>query len=359
MELAENGVIALKQGRAGLVRLNRPKALNAVTLEMIAALEAFYHACAKDPHIYGIVMEAEGKAFSAGGDIRTIREVIARDPAEADRYYALEYQHNWTLQCFRKPHIALQNGVTMGGGVGISLYGTHRVAGEAMAFAMPETGIGFFPDIGGGFFLTRMPGMAGLYLGLTGHICNRADAYYAGAVTHCIPSETFETVRAAVIEGEPVDPILDGLHEDPGESFLATHREPIDRIFAAPSLEGILQGLERERGAWAHFAQDSLATLTKKSPLALKVTFEQLRRGKNYQTLKQALIAEYRLATRMIRQPDFAEGIRAAIIDKDRAPKWLPPSLGEVSDAFVQSLFEPLPGGDLALTDYWSPPGGG
>ncbi len=356
MEQAGNGIVIEIQGRAGLVRLDRPKALNAVTLEMIAALEAFYHRCAKDPHIYGVLMEAEGKAFSAGGDIRNIRELIASDLPQADRYYAGEYQHNWSLECFKKPHVALMNGVAMGGGVGVSIYGTHRAAGEAMAFAMPETGIGFFPDIGGGWFLPRMPGAIGMFLGLTGHICNRADAYYAGAVTHCIPAAQFAAVKAAIIEGEPIDIVLDSLHEDPSESFLQKHREPIDRIFAAPSLEAILAGLEAEQGDWRSFAEDALAALAKKAPLPLKVAFEQLRRGKSYRSLKEALIVEYRLATRMIRRPDFSEGIRAAVIDKDRAPQWQPRSLGEVSDAFVQSLFEPLPGGDLTLKDYWMPP---
>lgn len=356
MDQAGNDIVIAMEGRAALVRLNRPKALNSVTLEMIRELEALYHRCAKDPHIYGIAMEAEGKAFSAGGDIRTIREWIQKDLAQADAFYAEEYQHNWSLQCLRKPHVALMNGIAMGGGVGISIFGTHRVAGENMAFAMPETGIGFFPDIGGGWFLPRMPGMAGMYLGLAGHICNRADAYYIGIVTHCIPAAQFDTVKAAMIEAEPIDPILDGLHEDPGESYLEKHREPIDRVFSAPSLEEILRRLEDERGAWRDWAQETLAALAKKSPLALKAAFEQLRRGKSYKTLKEALIVEYRLATRFIRLPDFSEGIRAVIIDKDQSPKWQPASLGEVSEAFVQSLFEPLPQGDLSLADYWMPP---
>ncbi len=356
MQEAGNDIVTAIEGRAALVRLNRPKALNAVTLEMIHALEALCHACAKDLHIYGIVMEAEGKAFSAGGDIRTIRELIQNDLAQADRYYAEEYQHNWSLQCFRKRHVALMNGVAMGGGVGISIFGTHRVAGENMAFAMPETGIGFFPDIGGGWFLPRMPGMAGLYLGLTGHVCNRADAYYAGVVTHCIPAAQFETVKAAMIEAEPVDPLLDGLHEHPGVGHLEKHREPIGRIFSAPSLEEILKRLEQEQGAWRDWAQQTLSVLSKKSPLSLKVTFEQLRRGKGYKTLKEALIVEYRLAARLIRLPDFSEGIRAVIVDKDQSPKWQPASLSEASEAHVQSLFEPLSQGDLTLADYWVPP---
>ncbi|MGA7325575.1 MAG: enoyl-CoA hydratase/isomerase family protein [Rhodomicrobium sp.] len=356
MDQDGNEIILAESGRAGLVKLNRPKALNAVTFVMIRALEPFYHRCAKNPHIYGIVMEAEGKAFSAGGDIRTLHEWIQNDIAEADQFYAEEYQHNWTLESFRKPHVALMNGIAMGGGAGISLYGTHRAAGENMAFAMPETGIGFFPDIGGGWFLPRMPGMIGMYLGLTGYICDRASAYYAGVVTHCIPAAQFVTVKEAMTEGEPVDPILDGLHEQPGESFLERHREPIDRIFAAASLDEILTGLEREVGPWRGWARETLETLGKKSPLALKITFEQLRRGRQYRTLKEALVVEYRLATRTIRQPDFPEGIRAVIVDKDYSPKWQPASLAEVDDGFVQSLFAPLPAGDLLLEDYWTPP---
>lgn len=356
MDQAGNDIVTAIEGRAAIARLNRPKALNAVTLEMICALEALCHRCAKDPHIYAILMEAEGKAFSAGGDIRTIRDWTQNDLPQADRFYAEEYQHNWSLQCLKKRHIALMNGIAMGGGVGISIFGTHRIAGEKMAFAMPETGIGFFPDIGGGWFLPRMPGMAGMYLGLAGRICDRADAYYAGAVTHCIPAAKFETVKRAAIEADPIDEILDGLHEHPGESYLEKHREPIGRIFSAPSLEEILRRLENERGAWQDFAQETLAALSKKSPLALKVAFEQLRRGKSYRTLKQALIVEYRVATRLIRMHDFPEGIRAVVVDKDQSPKWQPASLDEVSDAFVQSLFEPLPGGDLKLIDYWVPP---
>jgi enoyl-CoA hydratase len=356
MQEAGSEIVIGIEGRAGIARLNRPKALNAVTPGILSALEALCHLCAKDPHIYGIVLEAEGKAFSAGGDIRSIREWIKNDLAKADRFYAGEYQHNWSLQCFRKPHVALMNGVTMGGGVGISIYGTHRAAGESMSFAMPETGIGFFPDIGGGWFLPRMPGETGMYLGLTGHICARADAYYAGAVTHCIPSTQFEAVKAAMIEGEPIDSILDGLHEYPGESFLEQRREPIGRIFSASSVEGILRALENDDGPWRDWAQETLAVLAKKSPLALKVTFEQIRRGRHYKTLKEALIAEYRLATRFIRQPDFPEGIRAVIVDKDQSPEWQPRALGEVSEAAVQSLFEPLPGGELTLIDYWVPP---
>ena len=358
MDEAPNEVICSQRDRAGLIRLNRPKALNALTLGMIRGLETFTHACAKNPHIYGIVMEAEGKGFCAGGDIRTVSDWGRNSPGEADQFYIEEYQHNWTLQCFRKPHVALINGITMGGGVGVCLYGTHRVAGENIRFAMPETGIGFVPDIGASWFLPRMPGKLGLYLGLTGRICDRADCYYIGFATHCVPAGEFETIKAAMIEGEPIDAVLDGLHEPPGESELQRLRDPIDRIFSAPSLEAILKGLEREQGEWKDWAQKTLSILAKRSPLSLKVTFEALKRGSGFKTLKEALVVEYRLATRMIRRHDFHEGVRAIIIDKDQSPKWDPPSLAEASDALLQSLFAPLPGGDLELKDYWSPASG-
>ena len=356
MSAVQDEIVCSEQGRAGIVRLTRSKALNALSLGMIRELEAFKHTCAKNPHICGIVLEAEGKAFCAGGDIRLICDWARDCPGEADRFYTEEYQHNWTLECFRKPHIALMNGITMGGGVGISLYGTHRIAGENVKFAMPETGIGFIPDVGGSWFLPRMPGKMGFYLGLTGRVCGRADTYYLGVATHCIPAAKFEAVKAAMIEGEPIDPILDGLHEPPGESPLERLRTPIDRIFAAPSLEDVLRGLEREQGEWRDWAQETLAILSKRSPLSLKVTFELLKRGSAYKSLKEALIVEYRVATRMIRRHDFGEGVRAIIVDKDQSPRWQPTTLGDVTPALLQSLFEPLPGGDLALKDYWTPP---
>jgi enoyl-CoA hydratase len=353
MEEAPKDIICAEQGRAGLIRLTRPKALNALTIGMIGELEAFTHRCAKNPHIYGIVMEAEGKGFCAGGDIRAVRDWSLNSPEEADRYYIEEYQHNWTLQCFRKPHVALIDGITMGGGAGICLYGTHRVAGEAMSFAMPETGIGFLPDVGGSWFLPRMPGAAGVYLGLTGRQIGRADAYYLGITTHCVSASQFEAIRSAMIEAQPIDALLDGLHQPPGESAVEKLREPISRIFGAASLEDVFSGLEREDGEWRDWARETLEILVKRSPLSLKVTFELLKRGKAFKTLKEALIVEYRLATRMIRAHDFREGVRAVIVDKDQSPEWEHASIGEVSDARLSSLFAPLPGGDLNLKDCW------
>jgi enoyl-CoA hydratase len=353
---SEEEVILAEQGRAGLIRLNRPKALNALTLGMIRSLEAFYHRCAKSPQIYGVVMEAEGRIFSAGGDIRAIYGWLREKPEAAERYYAEEYRHIWTLQCFRKPHVALINGVMMGGGVGVCLYGTHRVAGENMRFAMPETGIGFFPDIGASWFFPRMPGKIGLYLALTGSIVNRADAYYLGLVTHCIASEKFDIVKSAMIDAEPVDTVLDELHVSPEASVLEQLRPIIDRCFSADSVEDIIARLEKETGDDADFARATLETLSKRSPLSLKATFEQLRRGKDYKSLKEALSVEYRIASGFVRQPDLLEGIRAVIIDKDQAPRWQPPTLGEVDETTVLALFAPPASGDLNLPDPSGPP---
>jgi enoyl-CoA hydratase len=358
MEQSRNEVTLIEEGRAGIICLNRPKALNALTLTMIRAIEPFYHRCARASHIYGVILEAEGKAFCAGGDIRGLYTWGMENKLdEAARFYAEEYQHNWTLECFRKPHVALINGVMMGGGIGLSIYGTHRVAGENLRFAMPETAIGFFPDIGGSWFLPRMPGMTGLYLGLTGNSIGPADAYYLGVVTQCIPSERFGEIKAAMIESDPIDLALDTRHENPGPSNLGKLRPIIDRVFSAPSLEHVFRALERETGEWQDWARETLATLYKRSPLSLAVTFEQLRRGRVCRTLKEALIMEYRVGVRMLREPDFYEGVRAVIIDKDQAPKWQARSIGEVDGSFVKSLFEPLPEGDLKLIDYFKVPG--
>jgi enoyl-CoA hydratase len=344
-------VICEERGRAGFITLNRPKALNAVTLDMIHALHRFTKACAASKTIYGIVMEGEGKAFSAGGDIRAIYDHGRTNTSAVEKFYADEYAHNWTLERFKKPHVALIDGVVMGGGVGVSIYGTHRVGGTAYRFAMPETGIGFFPDIGGGWFLPRLPGAMGMYLGLTGKIIGQADAYACGLITHCIPRERFEEIKTAMADGQPVDQVLNGLHQDPGPGALAPVRSFIDRAFAKPTLVGILAALEAETGEHAAFAQETLTHLRKRSPLSMRVTFEQLKRGPTYATLKEALIVEYRLATRFLREPDLYEGIRAVIVDKTHDPKWDAARVEDIPEERVQAFFAPLPGGDLVLPD--------
>ena len=348
-------ILVREEGRAGFLTLNRPKALNALTPGMIATLEGNYVKWASVARVYGIVLDAvPGRAFCGGGDIRSLVTLGQQDPAGALQFFRDEYQHNWTLQRFIKPSVSLIDGFVMGGGVGISLYGTHRVAGENFVFAMPETGIGFFPDIGGGYFLPRFPGETGMYLGLTGNSIERADALYAGVATHCIDADEFDTIRAAMIEGDPIDALLDGLHRNPGESELAMLRPVIDRIFSAESVETILARLDEERGAHAEWASRTAALLRQRSPLSQKVTFRQIREGARQPLLKEQLKTEFRLAARLVLGHDLREGVRSQIIDKDRSPKWQPATLEEVTPAMIADCFAPLGRDELELMDRWT-----
>jgi enoyl-CoA hydratase len=230
------------------------------------------------------------------------------------------------------------NGLVFGGGIGISLYGTHKVAGENYSFAMPEAGIGFFPDVGATYFLPRMPGKIGLYLALTGNRIGRADAYALGLLTHCIDSREFDSIREAMCEADPIDPVLDGRHADPGPSPLLEMQERIDRHFSAESVEGIVASLQGVSGADAEWARETAAKIGKSSPLGLKITFHQMR---NFQgiSLKKALELEARIARCFLGGEEFYEGIRAFLIDKDAKPKWSPATLEEVSDEMVEAFF--------------------
>lgn len=348
-------ILFREEGRAGLITLNRPKALNALTRDMVRAMEAQYVKWATAPRVYGIIVDAApGRAFCGGGDIRSLVEHVSDNLTEVMAFFRDEYQLNWSLECFTKPNVALIDGIVMGGGVGISIYGTHRVAGENFRFAMPEVGIGFFPDIGGGYFLARLPGEMGMYLALTGRSIGRADAYYLGIATHCIDATEFDKIRAAMIEGDPIDPALDGLHRDPGESELEQLRETVDRIFNAPDVETILERLDGESGAHAAWARETAAAIRTAAPLSLKVTFTQIRRAANLSSLKQALIVDYRLATAFVAGHDFREGVRAALIDKDRSPKWRPQTLAQASEATIAACFAKADGDELELKDRWT-----
>ena len=344
-----------EQGRAGILTLNRPKALNALTHGMIKAMEAQYLKWAATPRIYGVVLEAApGRAFCGGGDLLSLMYDAGNNFETTRTFFRDEYQHNWTLECFTKPNVSLIDGIVMGGGLGISLYGTHRVAGANLLAAMPETGIGLFPDIGAGFFLPRLPGETGLYLGLTGRSFGRADAFYLGIATHCIDAGDYDTIRNAMIEGNPIDAVLDGLHRHPGEGEIAAFRSAVDRIFAAESVEAILSRLDAETGPHADWARETAAIIRQRAPLSLKVTFRQLREGRTAASLKEELKTEFRLTSRMLPRPDLREGVRAALIDKDRSPKWQPASLAEVTDDMVEACFAPLGADELELQDRWT-----
>lgn len=349
---SDQDIVCEARNRCGLITLRRPKALNALTYDMIQEMERHYLAWADDPHIYGVVIQStDPRAFCSGGDLKALYNWKQR--GEIDTLlglYGLEYQHNWTLERFVKPNVSLIDGVVMGGGVGISIYGTHRVVTDKLRFAMPEVGIGFIPDCGASYFLPRLAGETGMYLALTGRSIGHADAYALGLVTHCIPAARFASIRDGMTEAEPVDPMLDSLHADPGPSALMALRPLIDQAFGADSVEEILERLLAVRGEGEAWARETAADIGKKSPTALKVTFRQMRLGASL-GLDAALQLEYRIAHRFIVGDEFYEGIRAAVIDKDQRPKWRPASLEAVGEAMIDTYFEPLPAGELSLGD--------
>jgi enoyl-CoA hydratase len=341
----EPEVLLEQRGRIGLITLNKPKALNALSLSMIHAITPQLEAWAVDDSVDAVVIQGTGeKAFCAGGDIRDLYE--GRGTDFGPTYYAVEYKLNVMIHTYPKPYIALMDGVTMGGGVGMSVHGSHRVVSDRILFAMPETGIGLFPDIGASWFLPCCPGEIGMYLGLTGHRLRAADTLYAGIGDVHVPAERNDALIAALVaasalDGDGVAAILRDFAVDPGEAPLAAHRDAIDRCFAGDSVEDILARLAAEDSDWARAQIETLAT---KSPTALKVTHRQLRLGARIESIADIMAMEYRLADRSFRGHDLFEGIRAVVIDKDGAPQWNPTTLDAVSDADVDEYFEPVAG---------------
>jgi enoyl-CoA hydratase len=347
---ADGALSAVIDGAAGVIALNRPRALNALTSAMRAAIGEAFAAWSRDPQVYAAVIVSESdRAFCAGGDVREMVECGRRSLEEARRLLAAEYALNWQLDCFSKPTVSLMDGMVMGSGVGISLYGTHRVAGERYRFAMPETGIGLFPDDGVCWVFARLPDEIGMYLALTGRSLARADAYRLGLVTHCLPARQFAEVRTAIADADPVDPVLDARHVEPGPGELDALRPAIARCFAGDSVEAIVAGLEAERGDTRAWAEGVLQDVARCSPTSLKVAHRHVRKAKTLD-LAATLAHDYRIACRCMAGHDFYEGVRAALIDRDCAPKWKPAHLAEVSEAMVEAYFAPLDAAELQLT---------
>lgn len=337
-----------KRGRAGLITLNRPKALNALTLDMVRAMRAKLDTWRDDNGVELVVIRGAGeRAFCAGGDIRALHDSGKAGTPYVIDFYAHEYRLNRVIKRYPKPYIALINGIVMGGGVGVSVHGQYRIAGEGCVFAMPETGIGLFPDVGGTYFLPRCPGEVGLYLGLTGARLDVTDAKYAGVATHVVPAAQHEALIAALSDGaHPVERTLAQFaisHEN--KSKIAGLQQAIDRHFAHGSVEEIFASLETDPSL---FAAETLKALRTKSPISLKVAYRQIREGKEL-GFEDCMRLEFRLTNRFMRGHDFYEGVRAAILEKDNAPKWQPPSLEAVTAAHVDAYFAALPNGDLTL----------
>jgi len=342
----EDDILFERRGAAGVVTLNRPAALNAVTHAMVLTLRAQLDAWADDPAITRVlVMAAGNRAFSAGGDIRALYELGRAGKHDAMlQFWRDEYPLNVAIKNCRKPYVALIDGIVMGGGVGVSVHGSHRVAGERFQFAMPEVGIGFFPDVGATWFLPRLPGELGAYCGLTGERFNGADALAAGFATHRIASARFPALIEALAGTVPVDAVLAAFAEPAGEGPIMARRQTIDRLFAANRVEDILAALDREAAsgsADAEWAAKTAATTRSKSPLSLKLALAQVRRGKAWD-FETCMRMEFRIVSRIVHGHDFYEGVRAVIVDKDNAPRWRPATLADVGDAEVERHFAPL-----------------
>lgn len=346
MPASDSEILFDRRGAAGLVILNRPQALNAVSHGMVSALAAQLAEWQADAAVTRVVVTANGgRAFSAGGDLRGLYDLgRAGRYEEALSFFREEYLLNAMIKHYRKPYVSLIDGIVMGGGAGISVHGSHRVAGDCFTFAMPEVSIGFFPDIGATWFLTRMAGELGTYCALTGERLNAADGVGSGIATHRVASSRFPELLEALCGNVSVDAILGAFAQPAGEGPVA-RRPAIDRTFDKDRIEDILGTLDHTAsrgGTEAEFARATAALMRTKSPTSLKVTLRQLRLGKSCD-FDQCMRTEYRIVSRVARGHDLYEGIRAVIIDKDQTPRWQPAALEAVSDAEVERHFAPVP----------------
>ena len=338
----------------GIITLNRPKALNALTLGMIREITPQLAAWQEDSQIKAVLIRGAGdRAFCAGGDVRAVWEAGRKGDRLTEEFFRDEYRLNRLIHFFPKPYVALIDGITMGGGVGLSVHGSHRVAGDRTMLAMPEVGIGLFPDVGGTYFLPRLPGRFGLFLALTGWRLHAADAIYCGVATDYVPSDRMEDLTNALgavdwsSDGAEVlvDRVIDSFKSDPGAAELAAHRDIVEHCFSARSVESILQALD---GAGDDWAQKVARIVRRQSPTSLKVAFEQLERGAALD-FDQAMIQEYRMSQAFMAGGDFYEGIRAVLVDKDNQPKWSPDDLSGVSAEDVEDHFRALGERDLVF----------
>ncbi len=342
-----------RRGHAGVVTLNRPKALNAITHEMVHALSRQLDLWSNDARVTRVVVTANGdRAFCAGGDIRALYELgKAGRQEEALRFFREEYVLNARIKRYPKPCIALIDGIVMGGGVGISIHGSHRVAGDRFALAMPEVSIGFFPDVGGTYALPRLAGEIGTYLALTGERLKASDAVLSGAATHQVKSARFGELLGALTGSDPVNAVLADFMDKPGAGELMPRRKAIDKAFSQGSVEAILSALDREAGTGSdrsEWAAATAATIRTKSPTSLKLALAQMRFGA-FHSFEACMACEFRIVSRIVYAHDMYEGVRAVIIDKDNRPHWAPADLAAVSDAAIESYFRQLPNGELAI----------
>ena len=342
-------VLTQQDGKVARIRLNRPKAIHALNTVMCAAILDALEAWRTDLDIEAVLIDhAEGRGFCAGGDIRMLAESGAKDGAEARAFFHTEYRMNHRLFTYAKPIVAFMDGITMGGGVGLSQPARYRVATENTRLAMPETGIGLFPDVGGGWYLSRLPGRTGQYLALTGHRLDGAECLALGLASHYLPSDRLDEAKARITsEPQQIAAILDELSAPAPDARILAHRDAIDRLFASDVLEEIVAALEADPGEWA---QAQLVTLHTKSPQTMKVSLRLLQEGAMMPTFEDEMRQEYAVGAHVVQRHDFLEGVRAVIVDKDNAPRWDPPTPEGVTDHVIDQIFAPLPDGEA-----WTP----
>jgi len=348
--MSADEIVLGRDGGLATLTINRPRALNALTLDNYRRFAPALRAWAEDPSVHAVVVRGAGeRAFCAGGDVRAVYEAgrgISGDPDLTAVFFREEYELIRDIHRFPKPYLAIIDGITMGGGAGISVNGAYRIATERTLFAMPETAIGLFPDVGATRFLNRCPGRIGRYLGLTGARLNAADTLYCGLATHFVPHERVEELITALrgTEQRHIQQVLSRSAMDPGPAPLAALRPAIDRCFAPDSVEDVVETLGAEvaaGGEWAGWAEETRAGLSTKSPTSLKITLRQLQIGRDYD-VEAALVLEYRLTQHVMAAHDFYEGVRAMLIDKDQKPRWRPATLAEVGSDMVEGYFRSI-----------------
>jgi enoyl-CoA hydratase len=342
-------VLTRIEGSVGRITLNRPQALHALTTAMCHVMTQALLAWRDDPAVKLVLLDHSGeRGFCAGGDIRMLAESGAGDGKAAREFFFVEYRLNHLLFEYPKPVVVVMDGITMGGGVGLAMPARYRIATERTTFAMPETGIGLFPDVGGGWFLPRMPGHMGTWLALTGARIKAADCELAGVATDYVESARIADLKAAIVaDPDAIEGLLTEYEGDAGRPPLAQHQDEIDRIFGQESLEGVIAALKAAGSDWS---AEQLKVMATKSPQTMKVALRQLRLGGKMESFAQNMTMEYRIGARVVQRHDFIEGVRAVIVDKDNAPRWNPPTPEGVSETLLDGIFAPLPS-----PEEWTP----
>jgi enoyl-CoA hydratase/carnithine racemase len=350
----EGDLIARVEGAAGVIRLNRPKAINAVTLEMFRDIEKALDRFEADPAVRVILLEGAGeRGLCAGGDIRSLWESSKVDGDLGKILWREEYILNARIKKFPKPYVAFMDGIVMGGGVGLSAHASHRVVTDRTKLAMPEVGLGFFPDVGGTYLLSHSPGEIGTFFGLTGQTMNGPDAIFAKFADAVVPAVKLPELREALTKigrgasSADVTKLISGFATGESAGPIAAKQATIDALFAFDRMEDIVAALGRDG---SDFAQATLKTLGEKSPRGMVVTLRLLRLARKASSLEECLVREYRAALEVFRSDDFREGVRAAVIDKDRNPKWSPPRIEDITPEMVASYFAEIGADELKFS---------